>query len=53
MMQFNSQKGIGLIFPSWLQHWVPETLDERISIAWNVLVRGEHGEAHALQNAII
>ena len=25
MMQFNSQKGIGLIFPSWLQHWVPTT----------------------------
>jgi len=53
MMQFNSQKGIGLIFPSWLQHWVPETKDERVSIAWNVIVRGKYGEPNTLQNATI
>ena len=51
--EFYSQTGLGVMFPAWLQHWVPETLDERISIAWNVLVRGEHGEPHTLQNAII
>ena len=40
MLQFNSVEGRGFIFPSWLQHWVPPTGDERISISWNILVRG-------------
>lgn len=53
MTQFQSETGYGVVFPSWLQHWVPETKDERISIAWNVLVRGEYGEANTLQNAHI
>ena len=53
MAQFNSETGYGVVFPSWLQHWVPETNDERISIAWNVLVRGEYGEPNTLQNAHI
>ena len=51
--QFTSETGYGVVFPSWLQHWVPETNDERISIAWNVLVRGEYGEPNTLQNATI
>ena len=51
--QFNSETGYGVIFPSWLQHWVPETKDERISISWNILVRGEYGEPNTLQNANI
>ena len=53
MAQFNSETGYGVVFPSWLQHWVPETKDDRVSIAWNVLVRGEYGEPHTLQNATI
>jgi len=53
MAQFNSETGYGVVFPSWLQHWVPETKDERISIAWNVLIRGEYGEPNSLQNATI
>ena len=53
MAQFNSETGYGVVFPSWLQHWVPETKDERISIAWNVIVRGEYGEPNTLQNATI
>ena len=53
MGQFNSETGYGVVFPSWLQHWVPETRDERISIAWNILVRGEYGEPNTLQNATI
>ena len=56
-LKFNSIQsssiGIGIIFPSWLQHWVPQTNDERISIAWNIIVRGEYGEPNALQNAYI
>ena len=53
MAQFNSETGWGVVFPSWLVHWVPETKDERISIAWNVIVRGEYGEPNTLQNAHI
>ena len=53
MLQFNSVEGKGFIFPSWLQHWVPPTGDERISISWNILVRGEYGEPKTLQNAYI
>ena len=33
MMQFDAIEGIGYIFPSWLQHWVPPTKGERISIS--------------------
>ena len=51
--QFESETGWGVVFPFWLQHWVPETKDERISIAWNIIVRGEYGEPNALQNAHI
>ena len=51
--QFESETGWGIVFPSWLVHWVPETKDERISIAWNIIVRGEYGEPNALQNAHI
>ena len=53
MAQFNSETGWGVVFPSWLVHWVPETKDERISIAWNIIVRGEYGEPNTLQNAHI
>ena len=53
MAQFDSETGWGVVFPSWLVHWVPETKDERISIAWNVIVRGEYGEPNTLQNAHI
>ena len=53
MIQFNSVQGVGYIFPSWLQHWVPPTPEERISISWNIILRGEYGEPGTLQNAHI
>ena len=53
MLQFNSVTGMGFIFPAWLMHWVPPTQDERISISWNILVRGNYGEPNTLQNAYI
>ena len=53
MVQFNSTQGFGYIFPSWLTHWVPPTRDERISISWNIIVRGNYGEPKTLQNAYI
>ena len=53
MLQFNSVNGSGFIFPAWLQHWVPETHHERISVSWNVLIRGYYGEPKTFQNAYI
>ena len=53
MAEFQSETGWGVVFPSWLVHWVPEPKDERISIAWNIIVRGEYGEPNTLQNAHI
>ena len=53
MVQFNSTQGTGYVFPSWLMHWVPPTQDERISVSWNIIVRGNYGEDNTLQNAYI
>ena len=50
---FNNRQSLGLIFPSWLVHCVPPVEDTRVSISWNVLVRGDYGEPNALQNAHI
>ena len=53
MLAFDSQKGDGLIFPSWLTHWVPVTDKTRISISWNILLRGDYGQPGTLQNSHI
>ena len=53
MLAFDSQKGAGLIFPSWLTHWVPVTDKTRISISWNILLRGDYGQPNTLQNSHI
>ena len=53
MLAFDSQKGAGLIFPSWLTHWVPVTDKTRISISWNILLRGDYGHPGTLQNSHI
>ena len=53
MLAFDSQKGAGLIFPSWLTHWVPVTDKTRISISWNILLRGDYGQPNTLQNSSI
>ena len=53
MMSFPQKKDSGFIFPSWLMHFVPPAVSPRISISWNVLVRGEYGEPNTLQNAHI
>ena len=50
---FNAVKGTGVIFPSWMQHWVPTTSDTRISISWNIILRGHYGGHLNLQNANI
>ena len=53
MVGFESSKGHGLIFPSWLQHWVSTTDTTRISISWNILLRGDYGQPNTLQNSHI
>ena len=53
MFQVSSKTGHGVVFPSWLQHWVPSNEGERITISWNVIMRGEYGEPGTLQNANI
>ena len=53
ILGFSAKEGIGFIFPSWLQHWVPATGSERISISWNIMVKGHYGEPTQLQNAYI
>tara|TARA_E500000318_G_scaffold65490_1_gene60525 strand:+ start:794 stop:1396 length:603 start_codon:yes stop_codon:yes gene_type:complete len=50
---FHNRQSMGLIFPAWLVHCVPPADDTRISISWNMLVRGDYGEPNALQNAHI
>ena len=53
MFEISAVTGTGVIFPSWLQHWTPTNTDERISISWNILVRGNYGDPNTLQNANI
>ena len=53
MVQFNCLPCTGYMFPAGLQHWVPPTPVDRVSISWNILVRGQYGETEAFQNANI
>jgi len=53
MVQFDAEEGSGLIFPSWLQHWVPPTLTDRVSVSWNILPRGVYGSMSEYQYAHI
>ena len=53
MMSFKHEKDFGFIFPSWLMHFVPPAVSERVSLSWNIIVRGEYGEPNTLQNAHI
>ena len=53
MLQFDSEEGTGLIFPSWLQHWVPPTQTDRVSVSWNILARGTYGSVDEYQYANI
>ena len=53
IVAFKPTENMGLIFPSWLQHWVRPTGSERISMSWNILVKGHYGAPNTLQNAYI
>ena len=53
VLRFDSKKDSMYMFPSWLTHWVPPTPNKRISISFNVILRGEYGEENTLQHANI
>ena len=53
LMGFDANKDTMYMFPAWLSHWVPPTPNKRISISFNVILRGEYGEENTLQNANI
>mgnify|MGYP003120249654 CR=1 FL=1 len=50
---FSNKKDSGFIFPAWLKHYVPASNSRRMSLSWNILVRGQYGEPNTLQNANI
>jgi len=53
MLQFDAEVGTGIIFPAWLQHWVPPTHEERITVSWNFLLRGDYGSRENYQYAYL
>ena len=54
VVMFTPTENTGIIFPSWLQHFVPTSnSEERISISWNILIKGHYGEPNTFQNAYI
>jgi hypothetical protein len=53
MLQFSAEVGTGIIFPAWLMHWVPTTEADRVSVSWNILLRGDYGSRQDYQYAYI
>ena len=53
LLSYTSKQNRALIFPSWLSHWVQlnKSIGNRISIAWNIQVKGPVGEHHEFQSA--
>ena len=53
LLSFASKTNRAVFFPSWLQHWVPQNISDknRISIAWNIQLKGEVGEHNEYQSA--
>ena len=53
LLRYSSKQNRAIFFPSWLQHWVEpnKSTNNRISIAWNIQVKGQVGEHHEFQSA--
>ena len=53
IVSFVSMTNRAIIFPSWFQHWVPinHSKKKRISIYWNIQIKGQLGEHHEFQSA--
>jgi uncharacterized protein (TIGR02466 family) len=52
LLHYKAKTNRIIIFPSWLVHWVPTNLStsNRISISWNIQIRGQLGEHHEFQS---
>ena len=53
LLSYASRQNRAIIFPSWLPHWVQhnKSSNKRISIAWNIQIKGQVGEHHEFQSA--
>ena len=53
LLSYASKQNRAIIFPSWLPHWVKQnkSKNKRISIAWNIQLKGQLGEHHEFQSA--
>ena len=53
IISFVSTINRAIIFPAWFQHWVPinRSKKNRISISWNIQIKGQLGEHHEFQSA--
>jgi len=53
LLSYTSKQNRAIIFPSWLPHYVKpnKSKNKRISIAWNIQVKGPVGEHHEFQSA--
>ena len=53
LLSYISKQNRLIIFPSWLVHWVPinKSKRDRISISFNVQIKGQVGEHHEFQSA--
>jgi len=53
LLGYASRSNRAIFFPAWLPHWVQQNKsnNKRISIAWNMQVKGQVGEHHEFQSA--
>ena len=53
LLSYASKQNRAIIFPSWLPHYVKpnKSKNKRISIAWNIQLKGQVGEHHEFQSA--
>ena len=53
LLSYKSNQNRLIMFPSWLIHWVPvnKSKRNRISISFNIQVKGQLGERHEFQSA--
>jgi len=53
LLEYTSTQNRAIFFPSWLPHFVKpnKSTANRISIAWNIQLKGQVGEHHEFQSA--
>ena len=53
LLEYTSKQNRAIFFPSWLPHYVKpnKSTANRISIAWNIQLKGQVGEHHEFQSA--